>query len=94
MIPEEWLKKLAEKILTEEEKKLIESLGGWDKREYRNRDDTVELGTRKIKVALKRLRRFARLGSPEELDLDDTTGGLFRTEANRGMNQVLAAVGG
>jgi uncharacterized protein len=131
LIPEEWLKKLAERVLTDEEKKLIESMGGWDKlmealkkrleeqkgrhqggskwigtagtspygafgynpegvrigqsesrhrravkvwdqREYRNLDDTVELGTRNIKVALKRLRRFARIGAPEELDLDDT----------------------
>jgi len=131
LIPEAWLKKLAEKHLTEEEKKLIESLGGWDKlmetlkqrlgeqkgrhqggskwigtagtspfgaygynpegvrigqhesrhrravkvwdqREYRNFDSSVELGTRNIKVALKRLRKFAREGSPEELDLDDT----------------------
>ena len=130
-IPEEWLKKLAEKNLTEAEKKLIESLGGWDKlmetlkkrleeqkgrhqggskwigtagtspfgaygynpegvrigqhesrhrravkvwdqREFRNLDDTVEIGTRNIKVALKRLRKFAREGNPEELDLDDT----------------------
>ena len=130
-IPEEWLRKLAEKVLTDEEKKLIESLGGWDKlmetlrqrleeqkgrhqggrkwigtagtspfgahgynpegirigqpesrhrravkvwdrREYRNLDDSVELGTRNIKVALKRLRQFARTGAPEELDLDDT----------------------
>ncbi|HZM43921.1 MAG TPA: VWA domain-containing protein [Burkholderiales bacterium] len=131
VIPEEWLKKLADKVLTEEEKQLIESMGGWDKlmetlrkrleeqkgrhqggnkwigtagtspygahgynpegvrigqnesrhrravkvwdkREFRNLDDTVELGTRNIKVALKRLRRFARTGAPEELDLDDT----------------------
>ena len=131
MIPEEWLKKLAERILTDEEKKLVESLGGWDKlmetlkkrleeqngrhqggskwigtggtspfgaygynpegvrigqeesrhrravkvwdkREFRNLDDTVELGTRNIKVALRRLRKFAREGNPEELDLDDT----------------------
>ncbi|MBM3356789.1 MAG: VWA domain-containing protein [Betaproteobacteria bacterium] len=131
VIPEEWLKRLAEKVLTEEEKKLIGSLGGWDRlmetlkkrlaeqkgrhqgggkmigtagtspygawgynpegirigqpesrhrravkvwdeRQYRNFDDTVELGTRNIKVALKRLRRFARTGAPEELDLDDT----------------------
>jgi uncharacterized protein with von Willebrand factor type A (vWA) domain len=130
-IPEEWLRKLAEKFLTDEEKQLIESLGGWDKlmetlkkrleeqkgrhqggskwigtagtspfgahgynpegvrigqpesrhrravkvwdqREFRNLDDAVELGTRNIKVALRRLRKFARLGSPEELDLDDT----------------------
>ena len=130
-IPEEWLKKLSEKVLTEEDKKLIEAMGGWDKlmetlkkrleeqkgrhqggnkwigtagtspygahgynpegvrigqnesrhrravkvwdkREFKNLDDTVELGTRNIKVALKRLRRFARTGAPEELDLDDT----------------------
>jgi len=130
-IPEEWLKKLAEKVLTEEDKKLIESLGGWDKlmetlrkrleeqkgrhqggskwigtagtspfgahgynpegvrigqeesrhrravkvwdkREFRNLDDSVEICTRKIKVALRRLLRFSRLGAPEELDLDDT----------------------
>jgi uncharacterized protein with von Willebrand factor type A (vWA) domain len=131
IIPEAWLKRLADKILTEEEKKLIEALGGWDKlmetlkkrleeqkgrhqgggkwigtagtspfgaygynpegvrigqpesrhrravkvwdqREYRNLDDTVEIGTRNIKVALKRLRKFAREGNPEELDLEDT----------------------
>jgi len=131
LIPEEWLKKLAENNLTEEEKKRIESLGGWDKlmetlkkrleeqkgrhqggskwigtagtspfgaygynpegvrigqhesrhrravkvwdqREFKNLDDSVEIGTRNIKVALKRLRKFARQGNPEELDLDDT----------------------
>ncbi len=44
----------------------------WDKREFRNLDDTVELGTRNIKVALKRLRRWARDGAYEELDLDGT----------------------
>ena len=130
-IPEEWLRNMAEKLLTEEEKKQIEALGGWDKlmetlkkrleeqkgrhqgggkwigtagtspfgaygynpegvrigqnesrhrravkvwdqREFRNLDDTVELGTRNIKVALRRLRRFAREGNPYELDLDDT----------------------
>jgi uncharacterized protein len=130
-IPEEWLKKLAEKYLTEEEKKLIESLGGWDKlmetlkkrleeqkgrhqggakwigtagtspfgahgynpegvrigqeeskhrravkvwdkREFKNLDDSLEIGVRNIKVALRRLRKFAREGVPEELDLDDT----------------------
>ena len=130
-IPEEWLRRQAELLLTEEEKKLIESLGGWEKlmetlkkrleeqkgrhqggskwigtggtspfgaygynpegirigqeesrnrravkvwdqREYRNLDDSVELGTRNIKVALKRLRKFAREGAADELDLDDT----------------------
>lgn len=44
----------------------------WDKREFRNLDDSVELGTRNIKVALKRLRRWARDGASEELDLDGT----------------------
>src|SRR4051812_48994582 len=129
-IPAEWLKKLAEKYLTEEEKKQIEAMGWeklmetlaqrlaeqqgrhqggskwigtagtspfgaygynpegvrigqdksrhrravkvWDKREFRNLDDTVELGTRNIKVALRRLRKFARQGAAEELDLPDT----------------------
>jgi uncharacterized protein len=130
-IPEEWLRKLAERVLTEEEKKLIEALGGfdklmetlkqrleeqkgrhqggskwigtagtspfgaygfnpegirigqdksrnrcavkvWDQREYRNLDDTVELGTRNIKLALRRLRKFAREGAPDVLDLPDT----------------------
>ena len=130
-LPEEWLRKLAEKHLSDEEKALVESLGGWDKlmetlrqrleeqhkrhqggskmigtagtspfgaygynpegvrigqnesrhrravkvwdkREFRNLDDTVELGTRNIKVALKRLRRWVREGAAEELDLDGT----------------------
>jgi len=130
-IPTEWLKKITERYLTEEEKQLIESLGGldklletlrerlaeqkgrhqggskwigtagtspfgaygynpegirigqdknrnfravkvWDRREYRDLDDTVELGTRNIKLALRRLRKFARTGALEELDLDGT----------------------
>ena len=130
-IPEEWLRKLAEKTLTDEEKAEIEALGGWDKlmetlkkrleeqkarhqggskwigtagtspfgaygynpegvrigqdksrnrravkvwdkREYKNLDDSVELGTRNIKVALRRLRQFARQGAELELDLPDT----------------------
>ena len=130
-LPEEWLRRLAEKYLTEDEKKLVEALGGfdklmetlkkrleeqkgrhqggskwigtagaspfgaygynpegvrigqhesrnrravkvWDKREFRNFDDSVELGTRNIKVALKRLRRWVREGSQEELDLPGT----------------------
>jgi len=44
----------------------------WDKREFRNLDDTVELGTRNIKIALKRLRSWARDGAHDELDLDGT----------------------
>ena len=44
----------------------------WEQRAYRDYDDQIELGTRNIKVALRRLRRFARDGAEEELDLDDT----------------------
>jgi hypothetical protein len=44
----------------------------WDQREYQNLDDSVELGTRNIKVALRRLRKFAREGVPEEFDLENT----------------------
>ncbi len=130
-IPADWLKKLSEKFLTDEEKAAIEAMGGfdklmqalaermkeqkerheggskwigtagtspfgangynpegvrigqdkgrhgravkvWDKREYKNLDDTVELGTRNIKIALRRLRKFAREGAPDEFDLNGT----------------------
>jgi uncharacterized protein len=53
----------------------------WDQRQFKDYDDTLELGTRNIKVALRRLRRFAREGSAEELDLDDT---IRSTAANAG----------
>jgi uncharacterized protein with von Willebrand factor type A (vWA) domain len=53
----------------------------WDQRAYQDYDDTQELGTRNIKVALRRLRRFAREGSAEELDLPDT---IRATAANAG----------
>ena len=53
----------------------------WDAREYRNLDDSVELGTRNIKVALRRLRKFAREGAAEELDLDTT---IDKTARNAG----------
>lgn len=56
----------------------------WDKREFRNLDDTVELGTRNIKVALKRLRRWAREGADEELDLPGT----IRSTAEHGYLDV------
>ncbi len=52
----------------------------WEKRDYKNLDDSVELGTRNIKVALRRLRKFAREGAEEELDLPDT----IRSTAHRG----------
>ncbi len=130
-LPREWLEKLAEKHLTEEERAAVQALGGfealmealrkrlaeqrerhqggskwigtagtspfgahgfnpegvrigqeegrqgravkvWDRREFRNLDDQVELGTRNIKVALRRLRRWARDGAAEELDLEGT----------------------
>ena len=130
-VPEEWLRKLAEKYLTEEEKAQIESLGGfdklmetlkqrleeqkerhqggnkwigtagtspfgaygynpegirigqdesrhrravkvWDKRTFKDLDSERELGTRNIKIALRRLRQFARTGSADELDLSGT----------------------
>jgi uncharacterized protein with von Willebrand factor type A (vWA) domain len=130
-IPEEWLRKLAERFLTEEEKKQIQAMGGldklmetlkkrleeqkerhqggskwigtggtspfgaygynpegirigqtesrhrravkvWEKREFRDLDDSVELGTRNMKVALRKLRTFAREGEALELDLPGT----------------------
>jgi uncharacterized protein with von Willebrand factor type A (vWA) domain len=52
----------------------------WDRREFKNLDDSVELGTRNIKIALRRLRRFAREGAPTELDLHDT----IQTTAKKG----------
>src|SRR5436853_3741241 len=126
-IPAEWLKKLMEKNLSEEEKKLIEAMGGldklletlrqrlaeqkgrhqggskwigtagtspfgaygynpegirigqdrnrnfravkvWDRREFKDLDDRTELGTRSLKIALRRLRKFARTGALDELD--------------------------
>jgi len=50
----------------------------WEKREFQNLDNTKELGTRNIKIALRRLRRFAREGSADELDLDATIEGTAR----------------
>jgi hypothetical protein len=52
----------------------------WDKREYKNLDDQVELGTRNIKIALRRLRKFARQGAPDELDMKGT----IKQTANKG----------
>ncbi|MEL6169989.1 MAG: VWA domain-containing protein, partial [Pseudomonadota bacterium] len=143
-LPEEWLRRLAEKHLTEAEKAEIDALGGleklmdtlrqrlaeqndrhqggskwigtagtspfgaygynpegvrigqdegrhgravkvWDRREFRNFDDEVELNTRNIKVALKRLRRWAREGAADELDLDGT----IRATAEHGYLDVV-----
>ncbi|WP_150303770.1 vWA domain-containing protein [Pseudomonas saliphila] len=131
LIPEDWLRKEFERMLTDEERENIKSLGGldklieefkkrleeqkerhaggnkwigtggtspfgsggynpegirvgdagkrqgkaakvWDKREYKNLDDQVELGTRNMKIALRRLRKFARQGAADELDIDGT----------------------
>jgi uncharacterized protein len=141
-IPTEWLKKLAERYLTDEEKRQIEAMGWdklletlrqrlkdqtgrhqggskwigtagtspygaygynpegirigqdknrnfravkvWDKREFKDLDDTVELGVRNMRIALRRLRRFARTGAAEELDLDGT----IRETAHKGYLDV------
>jgi len=57
----------------------------WDRREYRNLDDSLELGTRNLKVALRRLRRFAREGAAEELDLPGT---IDSTARNAGLLDI------
>jgi uncharacterized protein with von Willebrand factor type A (vWA) domain len=57
----------------------------WDKREYKNLDDSVELGTRNIKVALRRLRKFARQGSPDELDMPNS----IKETANKGYLDII-----
>jgi uncharacterized protein with von Willebrand factor type A (vWA) domain len=57
----------------------------WDRRDYRNLDDTLELGTRNIKVALRRLRKFAREGAADQLDLDDT---IDKTARNAGLLDI------
>lgn len=56
----------------------------WDKRDFKNLDDNIELGTRNIKVALKRVRKWARDGAPEELDLNNT----IRSTAENGYLDV------
>ena len=58
--------------------KNFKALKVWDKREFKDLDDNVELGTRNIKVALRRLRKWAREGAPDELDLDGTIKGTAR----------------
>lgn len=57
----------------------------WDERQYKNLDDSVELGTRNIKMALRRLRKFARSGKDEELDMDGT---IRSTAHNGGMLDI------
>jgi uncharacterized protein with von Willebrand factor type A (vWA) domain len=57
----------------------------WEKRDYKNLDDSVQLGTRNIKIALRRLRKFARTGAAEELDLDDT---ISSTARNAGLLDI------
>src|SRR5579883_2300068 len=143
-IPEEWLRKLVERLLTEEEKAQIAALGGldklmellrqrlaeqkgrhqggnkwigtagtspfgafgynpegvrigqdenrnfravkiWDRREFKDLAGDVEIGTRNIKLALRRLRKFARSGAAEELDLDGTIKGT----AHKGYLDIL-----
>ena len=143
-IPEEWLRKEAERLFTEEEKKEIEALGGWDKimetlrermeeqkkrhqggkkwigtggtspygaygynpagirigqktgrqgralkvwdkREYKNLDDGRQLGTRNLKMALRKLRRFAREGAQDQFDINDT---ISATARNAGLLDI------
>ncbi len=57
----------------------------WDRREYRNLDDSRELGTRNIKIALRKLRKFAREGAADQLDLDDT---IDKTARNAGLLDI------
>jgi len=57
----------------------------WDRRDYRNLDDSVELGTRNIKIALPRLRKFAREGAADQLDLEDT---IDKTARNAGLLDI------
>jgi len=57
----------------------------WDERQYKNLDDNIELGTRNIKMALRRLRKFARTGKDEELDMDGT---IRSTAHNGGMLDI------
>ena len=57
----------------------------WDRRNYRDLDDSVQIGTRNIKMALRRLRKFARTGADEELDMDDT---ISSTARNAGMLDI------
>jgi uncharacterized protein with von Willebrand factor type A (vWA) domain len=57
----------------------------WEKREYKNLDDNVQLGTRNIKIAMRRLRKFARTGAADELDLDDT---ISSTARNAGLLDI------
>jgi uncharacterized protein with von Willebrand factor type A (vWA) domain len=57
----------------------------WEKRDFKNLDDSVQLGTRNIKVAMRRLRKFARTGAADELDLDDT---ISSTARNAGLLDI------
>ncbi|MEP4484962.1 MAG: VWA domain-containing protein [Halioglobus sp.] len=57
----------------------------WEKRDFKNLDDSVELGTRNIKMAMRRLRKFARTGAADELDLDDT---ISSTARNAGLLDI------
>ncbi len=143
-VPDDWLQRQAELLLTDEERERIEALGGfdalmealkerldeqdgrheggrkwigtagtspfgahgynpegvrfgptsagnrrgvkvWERREYRNLDDSIELGTRNIKVALRKLRKFAREGAADQLDLDDT---IDKTARNAGLLDI------
>jgi uncharacterized protein len=64
--------RIGEDAIGEDANRNFRAVKVWDKREFKDLDGDVELGTRNIKVALRRLRKFARTGAPEELDLDAT----------------------
>ncbi len=145
-LPEEWLRRMLDKHLTDEERAKVEALGGfdklmetlrqrlaeqkgrhqggskwigtggtspfgnggynpegvriggagqhrravkvWDKREFRDLDDGVELGTRNLKLALRRLRRFAREGAATELDMAGTIGATARNAGSLDLKMV------
>ena len=57
----------------------------WERRDFANLDDSVQLGTRNIKIAMRRLRKFARTGAADELDLDDT---ISSTARNAGLLDI------
>jgi uncharacterized protein with von Willebrand factor type A (vWA) domain len=69
----------------QDENRSFRAVKVWDRREFKDLDDQVELGTRNIKIALRRLRKFARTGAPEELDLDGTIKGT----AHKGYLDIL-----
>lgn len=69
----------------QQESRNQKALKVWDKRNYRDLDDSIEIGTRNIKMALRRLRKFARIGAEDELDINDT---ISSTARNAGLLDI------